>query len=211
MSAAQGVSQNINLLADQENKDAWSGRRMLLLPVVLLLSLALAGAFLQWQHHKLQVERRALEKERLQWTTELAQLKARVAAQEDPVMQKQLQSARQKLADSVRMEQRLVPVAGPYSRLLSALAGASHPGVWLTDISAEEAGVALALSGQAHSSAALADYLAGLGRQPVLAGREFAEVNVSDAVTGTSLSGTAIVFHLENVSADAAHGGQGVP
>lgn len=176
---------NLNLLHKDlfPRPDPLSLGRMLLLLGVVVLLLATAAGWQQWQLHKQQQLLQQVQARRDKQLKRIDGLSRKLEQrQSDPDLKARLQQLRQKqqqwqpVVDYLRNWQAQTPQS---AAVLTALARQDGPRIWLTGISWGPQTPHLRLQGATTQPAALPAYLKRLAQEQVFAGLAFATVKLT--------------------------------
>lgn len=162
-----------------------------LVPALGAIALALIG-WAGWQSReaaleaqmRVQLEARtaALQAEIRQLGDQLAARKVSPEVQARAAAREALRAARETAMGALRTESGTTP--GGHARYLRALARQSIDGLWLTDVTVTGTGREIALRGRALTPELVADYLHRLGREDVLHGIAFNQLEFRRPVVG---------------------------
>ena len=180
------MSQQINLLNPElMTVKHWLDARMMLLLASIAAVLVLAAS--GWTHYQVT----QLKQAQLTSAEELEQVKAqlsRAMQEHEPRTPSKALEDQVKLAEATlnRRQQVLMLLQGGgygntqgFSQYMQAFAHQSVKGLWLTGFAVDDALHQIRISGRALQAELVPAYIAALGQEPTLKGREFSALNMN--------------------------------
>jgi hypothetical protein len=192
------MSQQINLFNPlfQPQKKVLSAATMGLSLLVLVAGLAALASYGKLQTARLQAEADAgaarLEQKRARLASVNTEFVPRQKNKELDTEIAEAQAQLVALRNIARVIERgeLGDTTG-YAGYFKALARQGVPGLWLTGVSVSGGGREIGIRGRSLDAAAVPGYLARLTQEPLMQGKSFASLSISQPVTGTVPAGAA--------------------
>lgn len=161
------MQQQINLyqLIPGRQKLDFNSKQFIIGCSIFILILLLNTLFAIWQKHKSQTMLTELTTKSSEAKQELLKLMVKYPALNPQDLDASMNKLQEEIDAKTKMMLLLSQGIG-FSKNLTALAAASVPGLWLSEILISEGGTNISLQGQARESAAIQLFLTALAQQP---------------------------------------------
>lgn len=188
------VNQQINLYQDVFREQALpvSARQTALAVLALIGVLALASAALYWQQQGLENRLAEQEQQKVALEERVSALRTQLESRSGD---RQLQQSVEALNAELETRQRILQAlsgkrfgnTGGFVEHLSGLARQRIEGLWLTGLDLHHGGTRLDLQGRSRQPEFVPNYLQKLAAEPIFAGTEFENLNISRNETQRNL------------------------